>query len=73
MLPSPRVIVIDDEKTHLDGLTGSLFSRGVPCVPVHYPAPEREIPHCPHARVIFVDLHLGTGVLEQPYSKILRR
>ena len=61
MLPSPRVVVIDDEQKHLDGLTDGLNRHGTACLPIHFTGETASIPPCPHARVIFADLHLGSG------------
>ena len=62
MLPAPRVIVIDDEPEHLEGLTQGLNRYGTACLPIHYTGEMASIPPCPHVRVIFADLHLGGGL-----------
>ncbi len=59
-LPAPRVIAIDDEQTHLDGLTQALNRYGTACLPVHFTG-EAAIASCSHVRVIFADLHLVGG------------
>ena len=59
-LPSPRIIAIDDEPQHLDGLAQSLNQYGAACLPVHFTG-ETNIAPCPHVRVIFADLHLSGG------------
>ena len=61
MLPTPRVVVIDDEIDHLDGLTRELNRSGVSCLPIHFDGSGEDVPSCPHVRVIFADLHLGQG------------
>ena len=61
MLPAPRVIVIDDESKHLDGLTQGLNQYGVACLPLHFTGETDTIPSCPYVRVIFADLHLSGG------------
>ena len=58
MLPSPRVIAIDDELKHLEGLTKGLNQYGTACLPVHFDGQCAGIPQCPQVRVIFIDLHL---------------
>ena len=60
-LPAPRVVVIDDELKHLDGLTRGLNWYGTACLPIHYTGKMADIPPCPHVRVIFADLHLRSG------------
>ena len=59
-LPTPRVIAIDDESKHLQGLTQGLNRYGTACLPVLF-AGQGAIAPCPHARVIFADLHLSGG------------
>ena len=59
MLPSPRIIAIDDEPKHLEGLAQGLNSYGKACLPIDFSGETAAIPSCPHVRVIFADLHLG--------------
>ena len=59
-LPAPRVIAIDDEPKHLEGLTLGLNRYGAACLPVHFTG-EAAIPPCSQVRVIFADLHLSVG------------
>ena len=61
MLPTPRVIAIDDELKHLLGLTEGLNRYGAACLPIHFTGETENIPPCPHVRVIFADLHLTGG------------
>lgn len=61
MLPTPRVIAIDNESRHLVGLTKGLNQCGAACLPIHFPDETENIPQCPHIRVIFADLHLTEG------------
>jgi hypothetical protein len=61
MLPSPRIIAIDDEPTHLRGLADGLNSFGVACLQVHFTGDDTQLKPCPHVRVIFADLHLNEG------------
>ncbi len=58
MLPSPRVIAIDNELTHLEGLTKGLNQYGTACLPGHFDGQSAGVPQCPEVRVIFIDLHL---------------
>lgn len=67
MFPSPRVIVIDDERAHLDGLVDGLNRRGVASLPVLFEE-GTQIPPCPDVRVIFADLHLGPGGLSSSHK-----
>lgn len=59
MLPAPRVVAVDDEPEHLEGLTQGLNRYGTACLPIHFTGDVAAIPACPHVRVIFADLHLG--------------
>ena len=59
-LPAPRVIAIDDEPNHLEGLAQALNQYGAACLPVLFVG-EAATARCPHARVIFIDLHLSGG------------
>lgn len=61
-LPAPRVVVIDDEPKHLDGLARGLNRYGAACLPIHYSGKTADVPTCPYVRVIFADLHLGGGL-----------
>ena len=59
-LPAPRVIVIDDEREHLEGLVQGFNQCGMGCLPVHFKG-DMNIAPCSQVRVIFVDLHLSVG------------
>ena len=59
MLPAPRIVAVDDEPEHLEGLTQGLNRYGTACLPIHFTGDVAAIPACPHVRVIFADLHLG--------------
>ncbi len=61
MLPTPRVVAIDDDSEHLERLTQGLNRYGTACLPIHFTGETAEIPACPHVRVIFADLHLIAG------------
>ena len=63
MQDSPRVIAIDDEEADLAALANSLARHGIPCYQIPFTDDFSSIPSCPHAEVIFADLHLGGGVL----------
>ncbi|WP_160297872.1 hypothetical protein [Pseudomonas nitroreducens] len=58
MLPSPRIIAIDDEDVELNALVNSLNSSGYACLAVKYDA-EGVACNAGDARVIFFDLHLN--------------
>lgn len=60
-LPAPRVIAIDDEPKHLEGLAQGLNQYGAACLPVHFTG-ETAISPCSQVRVIFADLHLSGGL-----------
>ncbi len=61
MLIAPRVIAIDDDQNHLDGLAKALNQYGVACLRFHFTGEPAGIKPCTHVRVIFADLHLGEG------------
>ena len=63
MFASPRVIAIDDDLTHLTGLAKGLNRHGVACLQIHFTGDPTGITSCPDVRIIFADLHLGTGGL----------
>ena len=59
MFGSPRVLAVDDNKTHLDGLVNGLQRNGVACLPIHFPdGLSTLVDTCPDVRIIFADLHL---------------
>lgn len=59
MLPAPRVIAIDDNPKHLEGLARGLNQYGAACLQIHFTGDAGGISACPHVRVIFADLHLN--------------
>ena len=61
MLAAPKVIAIDDEREHLEGLVKGLNQYGFSCLQVHFTGDMEGIDPCSHVRVIFADLHLGAG------------
>ncbi len=58
MFASPRVVAIDDDLHHLNGLVNSLHRGGVACLPIHFMGDPSVIKPCPNVRIIFADLHL---------------
>ena len=58
-LPAPRIIAIDDNPAHLEGLISGLNGHGVACLPIQFTGDDTGVPRCPHVRVIFADLHLN--------------
>lgn len=60
-LAAPKVIAIDDEREHLEGLVNGLNQYGFSCLQVHFTGDMEGIDPCTHVRVIFADLHLGAG------------
>ena len=60
-LPGPRIIAIDDEPKHLEGLAQGLNQYGAACLPVHFTGEAAILP-CSQVRVIFADLHLSGGL-----------
>ena len=64
MLGSPRIVAIDDNDAHLGGLAYGLSRSGIACLQIHFtgePAGIEPIEPCPDVRIVFADLHLGTG------------
>ena len=64
MLGSPRIVAIDDDAAHLSGLAYGLSRGGIACLQIHFtgdPAGIEPIEPCPDVRIVFADLHLGTG------------
>ena len=57
----PSIIVIDDERKHLDSLTKGLEHFGSPYLPLHFTGEREHMPECPGVRLIFADLHLLGG------------
>lgn len=68
MFIAPRVIVVDDDRNHLDGLARALNQAGVACLQFHFTGDTTEIEACPNVRVIFADLHL-VGSAGPDYAK----
>ena len=68
MLIAPRVIVVDDDRNHLDGLARALNQYGVACLQFHFTGDTTDIEACPNVRVIFADLHL-VGSAGPDYAK----
>lgn len=73
MLPSPRMIAIDDNSEHLKGIANGLAAQGAACLPILFKGNPAEVKECRYVRVIFADLHLndsGTNTPEQHFSLI---
>lgn len=66
MLPSPRIVVIDDEKKDVQAIVEALNVLETTAVGIHY-TPGRGMPRFPCLRILFLDLHLlpGAGSTEQ--------
>ena len=58
MFGSPRILAIDDDKKHLDGLVNGLQRNGVACLPIHFTGDPSALKPCPDVRIIFTDLNL---------------
>lgn len=63
MAQTQRIVVIDDERDHLDSLVEEVKGFGIPCLPIHFTGEPAEVSECPGVRVIFADLHLIAGVV----------
>ena len=66
MLGSPRIVAIDDDASHLAGLANGLSRGGFGCLQIHFTGDLTGITACPDVRIIFADLHLGTGTFSDP-------
>lgn len=58
MFQSHRVIAVDDDQRHLNGLVGGLHRSGVACLPIHFTGDTAGFKPCPNVRIIFADLNL---------------
>lgn len=65
MFGSPRILAIDDDKKHLDGLVNGLQRNGVACLPIHFTGDPSALKPCPDVRIIFTDLNL----IRQQYNQ----
>ena len=61
MLARPRVVIIDDNRIHLDALASGLHQRSLSCLPIFFPDELSHLGRCPNLRVLFADLHLIEG------------
>ena len=66
MLAAPKVVAIDDDREHLEGLVNGLNQYGFSCLQVHFTGDMEDIDPCPHVRVIFTDLYLDAGLTFEP-------
>lgn len=66
MLGSPRIVAIDDNKSHLAGLANGLGQSGVACVQIHFKGDLTGFSNCPDVRIVFADLHLLAEALSDP-------
>ena len=69
MFTAPRIIVIDDEPRHLQGLVEGLHRCGTSCLPLLFTGDPAGIRKCPDVRVIFADLHLTEGGAAGGYER----
>jgi hypothetical protein len=69
MFLAPRIIVIDDDPRHLQGLVEGLHRYGTSCLPVHFTGDPTGIKKLPDLRVIFADLHLTEGGAAGGYER----
>lgn len=59
--PATRIIVVDNDREHLDGLVGALHQQDLSCRSFHYPEDMSDAQPSPHVRVVFTDLNLVEG------------
>ena len=59
--PAARIVVVDNEREHLDGLMNALQQLDLSCRPFHYPQDLDGAQPSPHVRVLFTDLNLVEG------------
>lgn len=68
MMLGGQSVVIDDEPEHLIGLADTLNGRGMPCQQILFRGDIERVDACPEVRLIFADLHLGTGAIGSDHS-----
>ena len=61
MLPSPRIVVIDDEKEDVEAILDALNALGTVAAGLHYSPETTDIRPFPALRILFLDLHLLAG------------
>jgi hypothetical protein len=61
MLLPPRIIAVDDELPHLQGIVTGLNRSGWACLQIHFPNDMASVQPCSHVRLVFTDLHLVAG------------
>ena len=59
--PAARIVVVDNEPDHLDGLMNALQRLDLSCRPLYYPQDLDGARPSPHVRVLFTDLKLVEG------------
>ena len=69
MAQTQRIVVIDDERDHLDSLVKEVKGFGIPCLPIHFTGEPAEVSECPGVRVIFADLHLVAADVPSDHKK----
>lgn len=66
MLPSPKILVIDDNLKDVQAIVAGLAALGTTALGIHYSPDLAELPTLPGLRILFLDLHLlGSGDDEQ--------
>lgn len=60
MLPSPRIVVIDDELEDMRAIVEGLNTLGAAAVGIHYTS-DKQLSPFPCLRILFLDLHLHSG------------
>ena len=64
MLPSPKIVVVDDEQEDVQAIVKGLNGLGTTAVGVHFTA-DNLLPSFPCLRLLFLDLHLMSGDTNQ--------
>ena len=70
--PPIKVIAIDDNEEDLHGLVQGLNRCGIACLQYRYQEDNEDecgIIHCPHVRILFIDLHLTVGTSKNNKSQ----
>jgi hypothetical protein len=66
MLPSPKILVVDDNREDVHAILAGLAALGTTALGLHYSPDVIELPRLPGLRILFLDLHLlGSGDDEQ--------
>lgn len=69
ILPTPRIVAIDDELPHLQGISDGIQRHGSDCLAVHFNGNIKWVRPCPHVRIVIADLHLTPGAASDDQTR----